>query len=440
MNLAHIPKLDLNLLEQNNNPEPTDFKILGYSVNSWLKQVDRLGPVFQANLDGNDSVIIATAQANAQAWKTPSGWAYRPTDAGTFFRNQMGNDHISALDGEPHRRLRKLVLPGFGAAALQRDIKIAADTITSGFADLAGQSTNIHETLCRLYAQSFTKTQIKVDISEAQLAVLNRFEEEFICGLQLSLADQAKWFGREKYQQLRKEAFDYFNRVVMARKSGEPKNDSLAILLGRKLPDGSAPLMDHELAQAVYFLSVAGVGNVANLLCPLMWAIKGTEWIPRLQDELKGFTPQKLTGMKDFPIMRALITEAERCFAPTEIVPKRTTVDIEILGKNIPANTLVSHLHVMSHFEAARYPDPLKFKPERWLSEDLSKPNAFGGGKHMCLGMGVTRVYMPLTLALIYTEYDVEITEPPVSKSLEPDFEPAPRSTVMNTRLVRRQP
>ena len=94
----------------------------------------------------------------------------------------------------------------------------------------------------------------------------------------------------------------------------------------------------------------------------------------------------------------------------------------------------------MSHFEAARYPDPLKFKPERWLSEDLNKPNAFGGGKHMCLGMGVTRVYMPLTLALIYTEYDVEITEPPLSKSLEPDFEPAPRSTVMNTRLVRRQP
>ena len=175
MNLAHIPKLDLNLLEQNDNPEPTDFKILGYSVNSWLKQVDRLGPVFQANLDGNDSVVIATAQANAQAWKTPSGWAYRPTDAGTFFRNQMGNDHISALDGEPHRRLRKLVLPGFGAAALQRDIKIAADTITAGFADLAGQSTNIHETLCRLYAQSFTKTQIKVDISEALLAVLNRF-------------------------------------------------------------------------------------------------------------------------------------------------------------------------------------------------------------------------------------------------------------------------
>lgn len=436
--LAHIPKLDLSLLEQNENPEPTDFKLLGYSVSSWLAQVDRIGPVFQANLDGNDSVVIATAEANVQAWKGPKDWAYRPTDASTFFRNQMGDEHISTLDGEPHRRLRKLVLPGFGAAALNRDISIAADIISKGFTESSGQSTNIHETLCRLYAQSFTKTQIKVDISDSLLAVLNRFEEEFISGLQLSLADQDKWFGREKYQQLRAEAFKYFNRVVRIRSKGERTDDSMAILLDRKPPDGCEPLDDQELAQAVYFLSVAGVGNIANLLCPLMWAIQGTQWVPRLQHELEGFTPAKLTGMRDFPVMRALIAEAERCFAPAQMVPKRTTTDIEFLGKHIPANTLVSHLHALSHFEVARYPDPLRFKPERWLSEDLNKPNAFGGGKHMCLGLGVTRVYLPLTLALIYREYDVVIDGPPRSESLEPSFEPAPRSTVMHTRLIRR--
>jgi len=438
MNLDHIPKLDLELLEPNTNPEPTDFKLLGYSVSSWLAQIDQLGPVFQANLDGNDSVVIATAEANSLAWKSPADWAYRPTDAGTFFRNQMGDDHISALDGEPHRRLRKLVLPGFGAAALNRDIRIAADTISRGFTALEDQTTNIHETLCRLYAQSFTKTQIKVEISEELLAILNRFEEEFICGLQLSLADQDKWFSRDKYQSLESKAFEFFNRVAQIRKTSEHINDSLAVLLDRKVPEGSEPLNDHELAQAVYFLSVAGVGNVANLLCPLMWAIQGTQWIPRLQEELAGFTPDKLTGMKDFPVMRALISEAERCFAPAQMVPKRTTAEVEFLGKNIPANTLVSHLHVLSHFEASRYPDPLRFKPERWLENNLDKPNAFGGGKHMCLGMGVTRVYMPLTLALIYSEYDIEIDGPPESVSLEPGFEPAPRSTVMKSRLVRR--
>ena len=122
------------------------------------------------------------------------------------------------------------------------------------------------------------------------------------------------------------------------------------------------------------------------------------------------------------------------------MVPKRTTADIEFLGNKIPANTLISHLHVLSHFEAERYPDPLSFKPQRWLEGALDKANAFGGGKHMCLGMGVTRVYMPLALALIFSEYNLEIEGPPRSESLEPNFEPAPKSTVMNAKLLKRSP
>lgn len=438
MSLEHLPQLDLNKLAPNDNPDPTQFKIMGYSVSSWLEQIADLGPVFRANLDGNDSVVIASAAANSQAWKTPQDWAYRPTDAGTFFRNQMGDDHISAIDGESHRRLRKLVLPGFGAAALNRDIQDAAEIISQGFAELDNESTNIHETLCRVFARSLTNTQVKVKIDDELLSVLNRFEEEFISGLQLSLAEQAQWFGREKYQNLRTRSFEYFNSVAQTRKAGDYQDDSLDIVLKRKLPEGSEPLTDSELAEAVYLLSLAGVGNIANLLCPLMWAIQGTQWVPRLQHELTGFTPDKLTGMKNFPVMRALISEAERCFAPAQIVPKRTTSDIEFLGHHIPANTLIMHLHVMSHFEESRYPDPLVFNPQRWLDSDLHKANAFGGGKHMCLGMGVTRVYMPLTLALLYSQYDLALTGPPLSESLEPGFEPAPRSTVMQGKITRR--
>jgi len=440
MSLEHIPKLDLDKLVKDNSPDPTRFKIMGYTVSSWLAQVEKLGPVFRANLDGNDAVVIASAEANSQAWKTPDAWAYRPTDAGTFFRNQMGDDHISAIDGESHRRLRKLVLPGFGAAALNRDIVDAAEILAGGFASLAGKTTNIHETLCRLFGRALTSTQIKVEISDELLTLLNRFEEEFICGLQLSLPDQAKWFKREKYQRLSACAFEYFNQVAQARKAGEYQNDSLNILLERKVPEGAEPLTDSELAEAVYLLSIAGVGNIANVLCPLLWAIQGTEWVDRLQDELAGFTPDKLTGMKNFPVMRALISEAERCFAPAQIVPKRTTEDVTFLGVKIPANTLIMHLHVLSHFEESRYPNPLVFNPQRWLDNSLDKANAFGGGKHMCLGMGVTRVYMPLTLALIYSQYELQIEAPPASVSLEPDFRPAPASTVMKGKLVSRPP
>ena len=134
--------------------------------------------------------------------------------------------------------------------------------------------------------------------------------------------------------------------------------------------------------------------------------------------------------------MRAIITETERCFAPAPIVPKRTTKDIEFLGVSIPAGTLIMHLHALTHFDQQRYPDPLKFDPARWISANPEKPNAFGGGKHMCLGMGVTRIYLPLILATLFSQHDLEIEHAPFLQSLEPGFQPAPVSTVMNATLT----
>jgi cytochrome P450 len=268
---------------------------------------------------------------------------------------------------------------------------------------------------------------------------LNRYEEEFINGQQLSLSDQDKWFKRIKHQKLRANAFDFFHTTALERKSGPRIDDSLDLLLQRKrVAASTVPLTDSELTEAVYLLTVAGVGNIARILCPLLWSINDTQWLPRLRQEVRGFDPALLAGMKNFPVLRAIIAETERCFAPAPIVPKRTTKDIEFMGVSIPAGTLIMHLHALSHFDQQRYPDPLKFDPARWIAANPEKPNAFGGGKHMCLGMGVTRIYLPLILATLFSHHGLEIEHAPLLDSLEPGFQPAPVSTVMNATLTQR--
>ena len=439
MNGQPAPVLDLKSLDQNDSPVLSDLNIYGYTAASWLTAVSRIGPIFRTELAGNDCIVIATAAANKQAWKTPDDWSYRDTDTGTFFRRQMGEDHVSALDAEPHRRLRKLLLPAFGAAALSRDIATAGACMKQAFAEKVGVTSNFYETLSQLCIRSLSQTQVKVTIRQDLLLTLNRYEEEFINGQQLSLSDQDKWFKRIKHQKLRANAFDFFHTTALERKSGPRIDDSLDLLLQRKrVAASTVPLTDSELTEAVYLLTVAGVGNIARILCPLLWSINDTQWLPRLRQEVRGFDPALLAGMKNFPVLRAIIAETERCFAPAPIVPKRTTKDIEFMGVSIPAGTLIMHLHALSHFDQQRYPDPLKFDPARWIAANPEKPNAFGGGKHMCLGMGVTRIYLPLILATLFSHHGLEIEHAPLLDSLEPGFQPAPVSTVMNATLTQR--
>ncbi len=438
MAMAKLPLLKPDRLAPHDGSLLNDPSIYGFSIQSWIDATQHLGPVFELKLGGQNCVVIASTEANKQAWRTPEDWAYRPTDSGTFFRNQMGDDHVSALDAEPHRRLRKLILPAFGAAAMLRGTPDAADHFTTTMDETNGTTTDLFALFCRMYTNALTHTQVKAPVTAALIHKLCEFEEAFINGAQLSLADQDLWFARPEYQKLKAEVFTYFNDTAADRLAGVRAGDSFDLLIQREAPEGMQALTKSELAEAVYLLSVAGVGNIGNILCPLLWAIKDSPWIGRLQREVKGFNVDQFSNMKSFPVTKALISEAERCFAPAPIVPKRTTREVEFLGTRIPAGTLILHLHALAHFDASRYEDPLTFNPQRWLDEQPEKPNAFGGGKHLCLGMGVTRVYLPLTLACLFSQFALELVSPPRAVPISTNFSVSPKTTEMIGAIYRR--
>jgi cytochrome P450 len=407
----------------------------GYTAVSWLEATRSLGPVFRTDALGEPCVVIAGADSNRQAWQTPEDWSYRQTDAGTFFCRQMGEDHVSALDGEPHRRLRKLILPAFGAAALQRDIAATARTLTEGIQQGIGATLDLYGVLCHLFARVLTRTQLKSFAGEALLKALCEFEENFIFGQQIPLAEQERWFDRPLYRSVRATAFDHFRAVVAERRNGERADDSLQLVLDRPAPDDWAPLTDSELCEMVYLLSVAGVGNIANLICPLVHSVQDGPWAQALRDELAGADLTDPAQLRALQVLPALQRETERLFAPAPIIPKRTTRDLEFAGQPVPAGTLIMHLHTLWQFDPACFEDPLAFRPERWLEGGASKPNAFGGGKHLCLGMGVTRVLLPLTVATLYRETTPIALEAPHRIPIDAAFTPSPLTTAMRTEL-----
>lgn len=408
--------------------------MLGAPVAAWVDAVARLGPVIELVGDGEPVVVMASAEANKVSWSTPQLWSYARTDAAKVFHSQLGPEHVSALDGEAHRRLRKLLLPAFGVAALRRDISTSAAVMTAGIAQWRGQTIELHASACHLFTKALTQSQVHTNADDRSISKLCEFEENFIAGVQISAAEQQPWFYRQSYQSLRSTAFAFFNAVLDEHLVAEPADDSLSLLLKREPPEGMARLTREELLHATYLLSIAGVGNIANLLCGLLWSIHDSPWLYRLREELDGVDLSTLSGMKNLPVLSAVIKESERMFLPAPVVPKRTERDVAVLGRELPAGTLVQHMHGLAHFDPSRYPEPLRFNPERWLVDGAERPNAFGGGKHLCLGMGVTRAYLPLATALLVQE-GLSFEGPPVFEPLDPAHASRPVTTTLNTQI-----
>ena len=87
-------------------------------------RVPKFGPIFKLKLDGQDHTVICGHEADLEAWRQADAWNYTDTDSGTFFRREMGNDHVTQLSGEAHPALKKkLILPAFGIKALQQRLR-----------------------------------------------------------------------------------------------------------------------------------------------------------------------------------------------------------------------------------------------------------------------------------------------------------------------------
>ena len=428
-----MTKIPLAQLEPSRSQEIVAQQMLGFTNQSWLEAYRKLGPVFKLQLGGETHTVICGHEADLEAWRQADVWNYTDSDTGAFFRSEMGDDHLTQLSGEAHRRSRKLILPAFGIKALQRDFDVILRTLQDTIAKRAqesGDDVDLFKLTNFAYAKALASSQLKTDLDDDAIQRLAEFEDWFISGIRIPPKEQAVFHNTPDYLTIKREAFRIFREVLAERKRGQRRDDSLDLLMEQPAQDGVEPLNDSELIKAIYFLSVAGVGNISNILVAAVWLLdQHPEWRDKLQQELAKISLSEMrTGIGRFPILKAVISEVERYYLPAPAIHKITYRDIEFLGNQIPAGESVFHVHGLAHYESELYEDPFAFNPGRWLDGSPEKTHVFGGGKHMCLGMGVARLLAPLSLGILQG-YDIKPESAPMSVTLAPHIETSPTTT-----------
>jgi cytochrome P450 len=169
------------------------------------------------------------------------------------------------------------------------------------------------------------------------------------------------------------------------------RDDILSLLVQARHEDGR-PMSDRELRDELMTLLVAGHETTATALS---WAI---ELLARHPNELARLEAELSDGSDEY--LDAVIKETLRLRPVIALVLRKLVEPMDIGGRLLPAGVSVAPSIYLVHRRPDIYPEPERFRPERFLDRPAGTYTwiPFGGGVRRCLGAAFAEFEMAVVL------------------------------------------
>ncbi|GAV01288.1 hypothetical protein RvY_12025 [Ramazzottius varieornatus] len=177
---------------------------------------------------------------------------------------------------------------------------------------------------------------------------------------------------------------------------------------------------DRQLLLSIVNLFGAGTETTSTTLSwAIIYLLENREVLMKLQKEIDGVLGDRaLPTMKDkdsLPYTQGTILEVQRMGNLVPIVGRSPTVDFELNGYIIPKGSTVAAITPAVHENPRYFPEPQRFKPERFLDADgqvLHKVDGFmpfGLGKRFCLGESLAKMELFLFFVTLVKNFDFSV-------------------------------
>jgi cytochrome P450 family 135 len=326
----------------------------------------------------------------------------------------LGDRSVLILDGREHLRQRKLLLPPFGGRAVGRYrevIREVAELEVSRWQ--AGERVVLRNRMRALTFEVIVRVVFGVTerdrIERLRSALMTLIDSQLAFLMPETLRREIGGFGPWARFRRRLAAADALIYDEIGRRRSRDdlaeRDDVLSLLLGARDEDGS-PMTDVELRDELMTLLLAGHETTATGLAfafDLLYREPGV--LARLRDEL---------ASGDDAYLDAVVSETLRLRPVIDACERTLTRPRRIGGWELPAGIRVYPGIALVHHRPDLYPEPGRFRPERFLEEGAVSYSwlPFGGGIRRCIGAGLAQAEMAEVIRTVVGRVDLEPAGP----------------------------
>jgi cytochrome P450 len=374
----------------------------------------RYGSTFTLRVASMGTLVYLTDPADIKTVFAGDPRIYHAGEANSMLKGLLGDTSVLVIDDDLHRDRRRLMLAPFARDAVARQASLIAQIAAENIAGWpVGKIFPVAPQMSKITLEVILRTVIGAS-DPARLAALREVMPRLLSvGPWETVAiANPKLMGRRPWRSVR-EAIAEADRLLYAEivdRRADPdvaqRTDALAMLVHAG-GDGAAPMTDRELRDQLMTLLVAGHDTTAT---GLSWALERLTRHPAI---LARAVQAARNGDDDY--LDAVAKETMRIRPIVFDVGRILKEPVELAGHLLPAGVMAIPGMVQVHADAAVYPQPDRFDPDRMLGATLSPSTylPFGGGNRRCLGATFAMVEFRVVLREILRRVELDTTSRP---------------------------
>ena len=369
----------------------------------------------------------------------------------------LGNYSIVMLEGDRHKKRRKLLLPPFHGERMQAYSNGICNLTERIFAQLPlnqtltarniTQDISLQVILEAVYGLQTGERSQKIKQLLANVANIFRSPLTsaflFFPSWQKDLGAWSPW-GYFMRQQKQLDQLIYQEIAERREEDNQERQDILSLLMSARDEQGQ-PLTDQELRDELMALMFAGHETTATAMA---WALYWIHRLPEVRSKLLaeldslGEYPEPMAIAK-LPYLNAVCQETLRiCPVGMLTFPRVVQEPTELLDYHLEPGMVVVGCIYLAHQREDIYPEAKQFKPERFLDKQYSPYEfiPFGGGARRCIGEALAQMELKLAIATILSNYEIDLASQKPEKPKRRGVTLAPAHGVKIIIKGKRQP
>lgn len=362
----------------------------------------------------------------------------------------LGPMSVIATSGPTHRQQRKLLNPRFHGAQM-RELLQAMQRVTSERFEAFAHAQTTGATVVMLdLAQDLTLDVILEAVFGATPGLdrgeVRRTLKDVITALAPSFfsapALRKPWNPAWRRFQRARAAFDSMveARVAERRAAAFGGSDLLGALLDARYDDG-AEMADAEIQDQLFTILFAGHETTAvTLAWATYWLIREPRVLERLRAELAAVAPSELEATQKLPYLDAVCREALRIEPVISDIARVCKKPLALGPYTVPAGELVFVNSCMLMRDETLYPEPLRFRPERFLERTYGPAEftPFGGGQRRCLGAAFAEAELRVAVSTLARQWELSLEDATLERAIRRNITMGPKRGV-RVRVVGRR-